>query len=336
MTMRKTPSRKRDPLPIWIEPQLTALVEKPPAGEGWAHEIKLDGYRMHLRIDRGHARLLTRSGLNWTAKYPEVAEAAADIRATTAYVDGELCAMRPDGTTSFADIQAATDAQSGAGLVYVAFDLLHLNGKTLMDLPLLDRKEKLRRLLAQAPATIRYGDHVVGDGAAFYKHACDLHVEGMVSKTLDAPYVPGDRGLWRKAKCFNEEEFVVVGYSEPEGSRPYLGALLLAYYGDDGRLIYAGRAGTGMSDRELRRLHGRLQPLVIARMPLDVPPPRNTRFGSPLNLSRVHWVRPELVCEVRFMTWTADGLLRHVTYMGLREDKPARDVRRPTRLENSG
>jgi bifunctional non-homologous end joining protein LigD len=125
------------------------------------------------------------------------------------------------------------------------------------------------------------------------------------------------------------EEFVVVGYSEPEGARPLLGALLLAYYDGSGKLIYAGRVGTGMSGAELRRVHKLLQPLRTPKMPLDVPPPRTSRFGSPLVLSRVHWVRPELVCEVRFLTWTADGLLRQTAYVGLRDDKPARDVRRP-------
>ena len=141
--------------------------------------------------------------------------------------------------------------------------------------------------------------------------------------------MPGNRGLWVKTKCLNREEFVVVGWSDPEGSRPYLGSLLLGYYDDAGKLIYAGRAGSGISDAELERLWRRLQPLAIKKMPLDVPPPRTSRFGSPLVLSRVHWVRPELVAEVKFLTWTNDGLLRQVIYQGLREDKPATEVRRP-------
>jgi ATP-dependent DNA ligase len=149
-----------------------------------------------------------------------------------------------------------------------------------------------------------------------------MRVEGIVSKRIEAPYTPGNRGLWRKIKCLNRAEFVVVGWTEPEGRRPYLGALLLAYYDPDGKLIYAGRAGTGMNDAELERLWRRLQPLAIDRMPLDAPPPRGSRFGSPLVLSRVHWVRPELVAEVKFLTWTEDNLLRQVVYLGLREDKP--------------
>jgi len=151
-----------------------------------------------------------------------------------------------------------------------------------------------------------------------------------VSKRADAMYTPDNRGLWRKSKCLNMDEFVVVGFTDPEGSRPYLGALLLAYYDDDGRLIYAGRVGGGMSHDTLRCLHATLTPLTIRKMPLAAPPPRTNRFGSPLNLSRVHWVQPELVCEVSYLTWTDDGLLRQVSYQGLRADKPAAEVRRPT------
>jgi ATP-dependent DNA ligase len=153
-------------------------------------------------------------------------------------------------------------------------------------------------------------------------------LEGLVSKRADASYAPGTRGLWRKVKCLHREEFVVVGWTDPEGSRPYLGALLLGYYDPGGRLICAGRVGTGINTGELQRLWRRLQPLATHKMPLGVPPPRSTRFGSPLVLSRVHWVRPELVAEVKFLAWTEDNLLRQVVYEGLREDKPASEVRR--------
>jgi ATP-dependent DNA ligase len=143
------------------------------------------------------------------------------------------------------------------------------------------------------------------------------------NERADAAYAPANRGLWLKVKCLHREEFVVVGWTDPEGSRPWLGALLLAYYDPDGRLVYAGRAGTGIKQAELERLWRRLQPLAIPEMPLAVPPPRSTRFGSPLVLSRVHWVKPELVAEVKYLTWTGDNLLRQVVYEGLREDKPA-------------
>jgi ATP-dependent DNA ligase len=176
---------------------------------------------------------------------------------------------------------------------------------------------------------LQYSDHQIGRGPAFYAEVCKLGLEGIVSKRANAPYVPGSRGLWVKTKCLNREEFVVVGWTEPEGTCPYLGALLLASYDDTGELIYAGRVGTGIGHAELERVWRRLHPFATDKMPLDLPPPRESRFGSPLVLSRVHWVRPELVVEVKFLTWTQEGLLRQVIYQGLREDKSATDVRRP-------
>ena len=315
-------------LPQWIQPQLTQLVEAAPDGDGWVHEIKFDGYRMHARLDRGAAKLLTRTGLDWTHKYPAIAAAVAELDARQAYLDGELCGVGPDGITSFSMIQLASDAGNAAGLVFFLFDLLHLDGEDLRARPLIDRKERLRALLANAAPSLRYSDHVTGQGPASYEKACALQVEGIVSKRADAPYAPGNRGLWRKVKCLNREEFVVVGWTDPEGSRPWLGALLLAYYDPSGRLIYAGRVGTGIDAAELERLWRKLQPLAAAQMPLDVPPPRSSRFGSPLVLSRVHWVRPALVAEVKYLAWTGDNLLRQVVYEGLREDKPASEVRR--------
>jgi bifunctional non-homologous end joining protein LigD len=319
---------KRAGLPAFIPPQLSQLVERPPEGDGWAHEVKYDGYRIHARLAGRDVKLLTRTGLDWTDRYPATADALTGLRARGTYLDGELCSVRPDGTTSFAELQALTASHSTHHLIYFAFDLLFLNGRDLTQAPLLDRKGRLQALLKQAPPSIQYSGHHVGDGKRILDAACRAKAEGIISKRVDAPYVHGNRGLWRKAKCLNREEFVIVGYSDPEGSRPQFGALLLGYYDDDGRLLYAGRAGTGFSDAELRRVYDLLQPLRVSKMPLDTPPPRSARFGSPLELSRVHWLRPELVCEVTYLTWTADGLLRAVSYQGLRADKPAREVRR--------
>jgi DNA ligase D-like protein (predicted ligase) len=241
---------------------------------------------------------------------------------------GSLCGVRSDGTTSFSLIQNASDTGNSGALVFFLFDLLHLDGEAIASMPLVERKERLRGLLSDAGSPLHFSDHQIGRGRSFYDRACALKVEGIVSKRVDAPYTPGNRAQWLKMKCLNREEFVVVGWTDPEGSRPRLGALLLAYYDPDNRLIYAGRAGTGIDHAELERLWRRLQPLARSKMPLDMPPPRDSRFGSPLTLSRVHWVRPELVAEVKYLTWTEDNLLRQVVYEGLREDKPAADVRR--------
>jgi DNA ligase D-like protein (predicted ligase) len=314
-------------LPRWIEPQLCKLVEKAPSGPGWVHEVKFDGYRMAARIDHGNVQLLTRSGLDWTEKYPETAVAIAKLPVTTAYIDGELCGVRDDGVTSFDLMQQATDRGTGA-LIYFAFDLLEVDGAWTAKLPLTDRKAKLAEILKKAPAGVSFSSHDDSDGEALREAACKQGLEGLVSKRADAPYSPGNRGLWVKSKCLNRAEFVIVGWSEPEGARTLLGALLLGYYSPDGRLLYAGRVGTGMSEKTLRMLHSRLAPLATAKMPLAVAPPRKTRFGGTLALSKVRWVKPELVAEITYLTWGDEGLLRHTVFVGLREDKPTNSVRR--------
>jgi DNA ligase D-like protein (predicted ligase) len=282
---------------------------------------------MAARIDNGRVQLLTRTGLDWTAKYPSAVAALANVKAKTAYIDGELCGVDDAGLPSFAQTQAATDGERGVHLVYYAFDLLHINGWDVSALPLIERKKLLEPLLANKPG-LQFNGHETDDGALILQHASELGFEGVVSKTIDAPYAPGNRGLWRKAKALNRQEFVIVGWSDPEGSRPHLGALLLGYYTEDGKLTYAGRVGTGMPVKVLADLRRRLEPLSRAKSPLSVPPPRSTRFGSPLVLSRVHWVEPKLVAEITYLTWTADNLLRHTVYLGLREDEPAMDIRR--------
>jgi DNA ligase D-like protein (predicted ligase) len=325
--VKVSPSHRGAPLPLFIPPQLSQPVEKPPSGPQWLHEIKLDGYRMAARLDQDRAQLLTRTGLDWTAKYPRVIAALANLNAKTAYLDGELCGVDDAGLPSFAHTQAATDGEREVRLVYYAFDLLNLDGWDVSSLPLTERKALLEPLVANKPG-LQFSGHDTGDGELILKHAAKLGFEGVGSKTIDAPYAPGNRGLWRKAKALNRQEFVVVGWSDPEGSRPYLGALLLGYYTDDGKLTYAGRVGTGMADKVLADLRRRLEPLCRAKPPLTVLPPRKTRFGSPLVLSRVHWVEPTLVAEITYLKWTADNLLRHTVYIGLREDEPARQVRR--------
>src|SRR5262249_47983954 len=273
--------------PKWIKPQLTRNGDEPPAGNDWLHEIKYDGYRMHARLEGGKAQLLTRTGLDWTAKYRFTSEALRALSVKTAYLDGELCALRPDGVPAFSRLQAGIDEGRTDDLVFIVFDLLYLNGKRTAELPLIERKERLRTLFKRQIRGLRFSDHVVGNGPRFHHEACRLGVEGVVSKRVDRAYAPGDRRFWLKSKCVNREEFIVIGWSEPSGSRSHFGALLLGYYGVDGKLHYAGRAGTGFTEAELKRLAAVLRPLEVKRMPLEKPPLRETRFGSPLELSRV-------------------------------------------------
>ena len=190
-----------------------------------------------------------------------------------------LCGVRPDGTTSFSMIQAASDSGNADAPVFFLFDLLFLDGEDLTGLPLSERKARLATLMNRVGSPLQYSDHQVGRGPIFYAEACKLGLEGLVSKCANAPYVPGNRGLWVKTKCLNREEFVVVGWTEPEGARPYLGALLLAYYDATGKLIYAGRAGAGIGHAELERIWRRLQPLATDKMALDLPPPRTAALA---------------------------------------------------------
>jgi ATP-dependent DNA ligase len=195
-----------------------------------------DGYRIAARIDQGAVQLLTRSGLNWTVKYPATAAALAKLKVKSAYLDGELCGVSPDGVTSFELIQQASD-RGGGGLVYFVFDLLELNGEDLAALPLLDRKTRLAALLEKPPNGVAFSADESSDGEAFRRAACRHGLEGVVSKRVDRRYLPDDRSAWIKCKCLNRGEFVIAGWSDPEGSRPFLGSLLLAYHDDAGRLL---------------------------------------------------------------------------------------------------
>jgi DNA ligase D-like protein (predicted ligase) len=245
--------------PTWIEPQLTRLAEEAPRGSDWLHEIKYDGYRMHARIDSDKIQLLTRTGLDWSHRYKRTIEALRSLKVKSAYLDGELCALNPDGVPVFSRLQAAMDEGRTDQLVFFAFDLLYLNGESTAQLPLIKGKERLKRLFKKEIEGLRYNEHVTGDGPRFREHACKLGLEGVISKRADRPYTPGDRGIWVKSKCLNREEFVVGGWTDPEGTRQHIGALLLGNYTEDGRLHYAGRAGTVMGAKELQRLAGVLR-----------------------------------------------------------------------------
>jgi DNA ligase D-like protein (predicted ligase) len=244
--------------PDWVAPQLTKLVETVPEGDQWAHEIKLDGYRMHACVDRGRVRLLTRTGLDWTDKYPTTAEAFTALPIEQAYIDGELCAVAENGVTSFSLMQAATDSRRTASLMYFAFDLLYADGENLIQAPLVERKRRLDTVLHGHTGPIRYCDHQVGRGPEFHTGACKLGLEGVVSKRLDAPYIPNDRGLWLKTKCLNREEFVIVGWTDPEGTRRAPAGVLRPGGSADIR-------GACCNRHERRRTGARVAPVAAAQ-----------------------------------------------------------------------
>jgi bifunctional non-homologous end joining protein LigD len=282
------------------------------------HEIKLDGYRILLRIERGRARLLTRNRKDWTDRFPDVAEAAAALPVKEALLDGEVVVFDAAGVSSFQALQQA--GEPGAGrLVYVAFDLLFLDGRDLRGEPLLVRKKHLARLLQGRRGRLRYSEHFDAPGQEVYERACRMALEGIVSKRKQAPYTSGRGQAWLKVKCVLRQEFVIGGYTDPEGGRAELGSLLLGVHEPDGRLVYAGKVGTGFSQDTLAALGKRLRRLEQRESPFATDGPRPPARG-------VHWVKPVLVGEVAFTEWTRDGLLRHPAFAGLREDKPAAEV----------
>ena len=315
---RLSGARKRA-MPDRVVPQLATLVDDAPEGAEWLHEIKYDGYRLLARIQKGKARLITRNGLDWTAKFPVLARAMAALPVETAMIDGELVALAVDGTTNFADLQDRIATGRTDDLVFFAFDLLYCNGVDLTGAVLEDRKAALADIVPPNTAgMVRYSDHQQGRGAEFYRHACQYELEGTVAKRADKPYRPGRGADWLKIKCLNREEFVIVGFTDPERSRQGFGALLLGYYDPDGQLRYAGRVGTGFDTKRLVELRSRFDAIEQGKPTVALP--------KGLSKKGVHWTEPRLVAEVQYSRITADKILRHASFQGLREDKSAEEV----------
>ncbi len=307
----------------FIPPQLATLVDSAPAGPEWVFEIKYDGYRLEAQVEAGRVRLLTRRGNDWTAKFPDLATRLARLPVKSAILDGEVVALDPSGRSLFSLLQQSLDARRPQDLTFFAFDLLRLDGKDLRSLPLTERHRRLKQLLRAARATVkgpvRLGQRLTGDGAELLRAACGLGLEGIIAKRIDAPYSSTRGAAWVKVKCGHRQEFVVVGFTPPKGARAGLGSLLLAV-NDHGKLRYAGRVGSGIPDENLRELSAGLRRLERPDSPLGQKP-----AGIP---GVTHWVEPRMVVEVSFTEWTTDGRLRHPVFQGVREDKPASEVRR--------
>ncbi|MBS1799345.1 MAG: DNA ligase D [Acidobacteria bacterium] len=304
--------------PGFISPQLATMAEVPPSEKGWLHELKLDGYRMQARKDGERVQIFTRTGLDWTKRVPTIAKTIAKLPVENATLDGELVVVAPNGTTSFADLQMSMQEGSGDSLTYFAFDLLHVNGYNTRELALKDRKEMLSEILhGIGTHQLRLSEHIETGGAELLREACKLQAEGIVSKRGAAKYQPGRTTDWIKTKCLHEQEFVVGGYTLPANGIYGVGALLLGYFEGDS-LIYAGRTGTGFTQKTHQILRDRLESLAQTKSPFAALS-AEARKGA-------RWTAPELVVQVRFATWTADNLVRQAAFLGIREDKGANEV----------
>ena len=311
-------SGKRGKLPAVIGPELTTLVEAPPSGANWIHEVKFDGYRMGGRIENGKAKLITRSGLDWTRKFPAIAKALEKAKIKSGWLDGEIVVPDENGLSSFSGLQRALSEGDDRKMVFYLFDLPYLNGHDLRDLPLIQRKQLLRDTLfaKKANGALAYSEHHEAEGDAFYKAACNMALEGVVSKRKDSPYRPGRGRDWVKSKCIDRDEFVVGGYTPSRTGRG-IGSLLVGHY-EGKRLVYDGRTGTGFGAKEALALEKALRSRQIDEAPFD----KMERAHK----ARAHWVKPELVAEVGYRGRSSDGLLRQASFQGLREDKPARQI----------
>jgi bifunctional non-homologous end joining protein LigD len=308
----------------FVPPALATLVDTVPTGPEWLHEVKYDGYRIEAVVHRGKCTLYSRNGLDWTQRLPAIATRCEEI-GHDLILDGEIVATG-SASGDFQRLQRRLDRPVTRGVNYVVFDLLAVGSRSIRKAPLIERRQGLLEILGGMRGTVRPGKTLPGEAATLLDRACTQGLEGVISKRIDAPYRSGRTLDWRKIKCERRQEFAIVGFTPPGGSRSGFGSLLLAVREGD-EWVYAGRVGSGFDEQGLARLLSRLERLERRQSPLGEVPagiPRGTR-----------WVRPELVAEVKFTEWTSEGRLRHPVFVALRSDKPASEIRRETPRRDS-
>lgn len=330
-----TARKKKEPPPLtkddvtFIEPMKARTVEEPPPGD-WIYEVKLDGFRAMAYKEGHRVCLLSRTNNELTEKFPEVAEAIRRLGARRAIVDGEIVALDAEGRSSFQALQAYDLGQEKPPICFYVFDLVELQGRSLRHKTLEQRKAALKPLLPEGDGVIRWSPSLEGDVDKLLAMTRKHGFEGLIGKKAASRYEAGQRsGSWIKLKVVAQQEFVIGGHTPPGGSRPYFGALLVGVY-DQGKLRYAGKVGTGFDHEMLRTLHQRFQKIARKTCPFaDLPEERERRYGQAITASvmeQCHWVRPELVAQLKFQEWTRDGRLRQPVFLGLREDKRAAEV----------
>lgn len=301
------------------KPQLCTPSEKAPTRGDWIYEIKYDGYRLLSTKNATKIGLLTRNEKDWATRFPPIVREIESLPVESCVIDGEACILEDSGHSSFQKLQQSIKSGSFERLVYYAFDLLYLDGYSLLGVHMMERKRLLSQLLGDRDdGVVRESDYLTGSAEEVHEEACRLGLEGLIAKKADSLYTPKRTRDWLKIKCEKRQEFVIIGYTPPSGSRKHLGSLLLATHKDD-RLIYAGKVGTGFSGDELRRLKKKLDARERKSCPAEVCPEADEAKGAT-------WTKPELVAEIRFTEWTEGGRLRHPAYLGLREDKDQEDV----------
>jgi bifunctional non-homologous end joining protein LigD len=315
----KKPKVKIAATPGFVPPMLATLVKTTPGGDRWLHEIKFDGYRIQAHVEDGKVWLFTRSGRDWTVRFgDQLATAIAALPARQAILDGEVVVDASGRSSDFSALQADLAEGRTDRMLYYVFDLLFLDGRDLTAMPLVERKSLLSKLVVKAADPIRLSDHLVEKGEIVLRHACRMGLEGIVSKLRDSPYRPGRGPNWVKSKCSARQEFVIGGFVPSSASARSIGSLVLGVF-DGEKLRHVGRVGTGFSVSVAEQLMERLKALETDQSPFEPPLKGMEKRG-------VRYARPELVGEVDFRAWTADGSLRHASFRGLREDKDPREV----------
>jgi bifunctional non-homologous end joining protein LigD len=313
----------------FLEPMKARIEDKVPSGD-WIYEIKFDGYRAVTYKEGKTVHLLSRTNHDLAEKFPDVVEAMEGVDVKNAIIDGEIVALDKDGRSSFQLLQAYELGQERPPLCYYVFDILALNGKSTRDLPLEERREKLKAILPESSDIIRFSSSIGTDAEKLLKKAGALGLEGLIGKKKGSRYEVGARsGSWIKLKIVKEQEFVIGGYTPPGGTRQHIGALLVGVY-EKGKLMYSGKVGTGYTGAVLKDLYTRFKKIASDTCPFaDLPEEREGRYGQGITASvmkKCHWLKPVLVCQVKFSEWTRDDRLRQPVYLGLREDKKAKDV----------